>query len=82
MARNEAALGREPDLRAGVLRIWAAFQDCVKAGLAATGTLPGKLRVKFVLRLERCVTLPSGPRTPLAASARPLLDAHGDGRLP
>jgi len=46
MARNEAALAREPDLRAGLLRIWAAFQDCVNAGLAATGTLPGKLRVK------------------------------------
>lgn len=46
MARNEHALAREPDLRAGLLRIWAAFQDCVRAGLAATGTLPGKLRVK------------------------------------
>jgi L-serine dehydratase len=46
MARNEAALGREPDLRAGLLRIWAAMRECVDAGLAATGTLPGKLRVK------------------------------------
>jgi L-serine dehydratase len=46
MARNEAALGREPDLRAGLMRIWAAMRECVKAGLAATGTLPGKLRVK------------------------------------
>jgi L-serine dehydratase len=46
MARNEAALGREPDLRAGLLRIWAAMRECVEAGLAATGTLPGKLRVK------------------------------------
>jgi L-serine dehydratase len=51
MARNEAALGRESDLRAGLLRIWAAFQDCVNAGLAATGTLPGKLRVKRRARL-------------------------------
>jgi L-serine dehydratase len=46
MARNEAALGREPDLRAGLLRIWGAMRECVDAGLAATGTLPGKLRVK------------------------------------
>ncbi|HET7666560.1 MAG TPA: L-serine ammonia-lyase, partial [Mycobacterium sp.] len=46
MARNEEALGREPDVRAGLLRIWAAFRDCVNAGLTATGTLPGKLRVK------------------------------------
>jgi L-serine dehydratase len=51
MARNEAALGREPDLRAGLLRIWTAFQECVDAGLAATGTLPGKLRVKRRARL-------------------------------
>ena len=51
MAHNEAALGRESDLRAGLLRIWGAFQDCVNAGLAATGTLPGKLRVKRRARL-------------------------------
>jgi L-serine dehydratase len=46
MARNEAALGREPDLRAGLLRIWSAMRECVEAGLAATGTLPGALRVR------------------------------------
>jgi L-serine dehydratase len=51
MARNEAALAREPDLRAGLLRIWAAFQECVNAGLAASGTLPGRLRVKRRARL-------------------------------
>jgi L-serine dehydratase len=51
MARNEAALGREPELRAGLLRIWAAFQECVSAGLAASGTLPGRLRVKRRARL-------------------------------
>jgi L-serine dehydratase len=46
MARNEAALDREPDLRAGLLRIWTAMRECVDAGLAATGTLPGALRVR------------------------------------
>jgi len=51
MAHNEAALGRDPDLRAGLLRIWAAMAECVEAGLAATGTLPGKLRVKRRARL-------------------------------
>jgi L-serine dehydratase len=51
MARNEAALGREPDLRAGLLRIWAAMRDCVEAGLRATGTLPGALRVRRRARL-------------------------------
>jgi L-serine dehydratase len=51
MARNEAALGREPDLRAGLLRIWSAMRECVDAGLAATGTLPGALRVRRRARL-------------------------------
>jgi L-serine dehydratase len=46
MARNEIALGREVDLRGGLLRIWAAMQACVEAGLHATGTLPGGLRVR------------------------------------
>ena len=30
-----------PDLRAGLLRIWSAMRDCVDAGLNASGTLPG-----------------------------------------
>jgi L-serine dehydratase len=51
MARNEAAMGREPDLRAGLLRIWAAMRECVDAGLKATGTLPGKLHVRRRARL-------------------------------
>jgi L-serine dehydratase len=51
MARNEAALGRQPDLRAGLLRIWAAMRECVEAGLTATGTLPGALRVRRRARL-------------------------------
>jgi L-serine dehydratase len=51
MARNEAALDREPDLRAGLLRIWAAMRGCVEAGLTATGTLPGALRVRRRARL-------------------------------
>jgi L-serine dehydratase len=51
MARNEAALGREPDLRAGLLRIWTAMRECVDAGLAATGTLPGALKVRRRARL-------------------------------
>jgi L-serine dehydratase len=51
MARNEAALGREPDLRMGLLRIWAVMRECVDAGLKATGTLRGKLRVRRRARL-------------------------------
>jgi L-serine dehydratase len=51
MARNEAALAREPDLRAGLLRIWAAMRECVDAGLNAEGTLPGALHVRRRARL-------------------------------
>ncbi|WP_328349563.1 L-serine ammonia-lyase [Mycobacterium sp. NBC_00419] len=46
MADNERALGRHEDLRAGVLEIWAVMQDCVRAGLAHRGVLPGGLAVK------------------------------------
>ena len=51
MARNEAALAREPDLRAGLLRIWSAMRECVDAGLKASGTLPGALHVRRRARL-------------------------------
>ena len=46
MADNERALARHEDLRAGLLRIWAVMQDCVNAGLAHRGVLPGGLAVK------------------------------------
>jgi L-serine dehydratase len=64
MARNEAALGREADLRAGLLRIWAAMRECVDAGLAATGTLPGKLHVR---RRARSLAETLDPDDPLYA---------------
>jgi L-serine dehydratase len=64
MARNEAALGREPDLQAGLLRIWAAMRECVEAGLSATGTLPGKLRVR---RRARALAETLDPDDPLYA---------------
>jgi len=46
MADNERALGRHPDLRSAVLRIWAVMQNCVSAGLAHRGVLPGGLGVR------------------------------------
>ena len=61
MARNESALGRQADVRAGLLRIWAAMRACVDAGLAATGTLPGKLRVKRRARLLADTLDPDDP---------------------
>ncbi len=61
MARNEAALSREPDPRAGLLRIWSAMRECVDAGLSATGTLPGKLRVRRRARLLAEALNPGDP---------------------
>lgn len=44
MARaNERARGGDPD--AGLQRIWAVMTDCIDAGLAAEGTLPGRLAI-------------------------------------
>lgn len=45
VAENERALGRQPDLRAGVLRIWSVMRQCVQAGLTQEGVLPGGLGV-------------------------------------
>jgi L-serine dehydratase len=64
MSRNEAALGREADLRAGLLRIWAAMRECVDAGLRATGTLPGRLQVR---RRARALAETLDPDDPLYA---------------
>jgi L-serine dehydratase len=66
MARNEAALGREPDLRAGLLRVWSVMRECVAAGLRATGTLPGALRVRRRAR-SLAEALETNPDDPLSA---------------
>ncbi|WP_426955601.1 L-serine ammonia-lyase [Muricoccus radiodurans] len=44
--RNEAAAHPGRDLHAGLARIWAAMRACAARGLAATGELPGGLRVR------------------------------------
>lgn len=45
VADNEQSLGRHPDQRSALLRIWAVMRECVAAGLAQEGTLPGGLHV-------------------------------------
>ena len=45
VADNEQALGRQNDQRGALLRIWAVMRQCVAAGLAHEGTLPGGLHV-------------------------------------
>ncbi len=43
---NECARRSEEEVRAGLLRIWAVMTECVQNGCAATGTLPGGLKVR------------------------------------
>jgi len=42
---NECTWRTEEEVRAGVLRIWAAMRECVDNGMKNTGVLPGGLKV-------------------------------------
>jgi L-serine dehydratase len=46
MRANERAWRSQADIRAGLLAIWKAMQDCVARGLRSPGELPGSLHVK------------------------------------
>jgi L-serine dehydratase len=46
MLANELTWRAEPEIRSGLLRIWAAMQACVIRGCAHEGVLPGGLKVR------------------------------------
>ncbi|HEY6480692.1 MAG TPA: L-serine ammonia-lyase [Streptosporangiaceae bacterium] len=46
MLANELTRRSQPEIRAGLLRIWAVMQECVARGCAAGGVLPGGLKVR------------------------------------
>ncbi len=46
MLANECAWRPEAEVRAGLLHIWQVMQDCVTAGCAHGGVLPGGLKVR------------------------------------
>ena len=46
MYENEKVWHSEADIRAGLLTIWKAMQDCVARGMRESGTLPGGLKVQ------------------------------------
>ncbi|AIR91242.1 L-serine ammonia-lyase [Pseudomonas cremoricolorata] len=46
MMANERAWRCDEEIRSGLLKIWAAMQQCVENGLRNEGTLPGGLNVK------------------------------------
>ncbi|MCB1372420.1 MAG: L-serine ammonia-lyase [Amaricoccus sp.] len=50
---NETAGMSEPELDAGVDRIWSVMDNCIERGLAGEGVLPGGLRVRRRARAIR-----------------------------
>ncbi|HSX04069.1 MAG TPA: L-serine ammonia-lyase [Rhabdochlamydiaceae bacterium] len=46
MMKNEMAWRSVAEIRAGILKIWQAMQDCVKRGVQQEGILPGGLNVR------------------------------------
>jgi L-serine dehydratase len=46
MLANERALRPEPEIRAGLERIWQAMEACIRRGCEREGILPGGLKVK------------------------------------
>jgi len=46
MLENEKVWRSEAEIRAGLLRIWAVMQDCVRRGVTSDGILPGGMKVK------------------------------------
>jgi L-serine dehydratase len=46
MLANELVRRDEAEVRDGLLRIWRVMQECVQAGCAADGVLPGGLKVR------------------------------------
>ncbi len=46
MMANECCWRPEEEVRAGILRIWEAMQECVRSGCRNSGYLPGGLKVR------------------------------------
>ncbi len=46
MLANEMTFRAEPEIHAGLLRIWGVMQDCVRRGCREDGVLPGGLKVR------------------------------------
>ena len=68
MLRNELAWRAEADVRAGLLAIWEAMQQCVRRGCERDGRLPGLQVERRAAKLHRqLVDQPATPRDPLGA---------------
>ena len=68
MLRNERAWRPEAEVRAGLLAIWQAMQQCVRRGCERDGKLPGLHVDRRAAKLHRqLVGQPAASRDPLAA---------------
>ena len=68
MLRNEGAWRPEAEVRAGLLVIWQAMQQCVRRGCERDGKLPGLHVDRRAAKLHRqLVGQPAASRDPLAA---------------
>ncbi|KRC50185.1 MULTISPECIES: L-serine ammonia-lyase [unclassified Nocardioides] len=68
MLANELSWRTEAEVRAGLLEIWAVMQECVRAGCAAEGVLPGGLKVpRRAPALHARLTAATGGDDPLRA---------------
>ena len=69
MLRNERAWGAEAEVRAGLLEIWAAMQQCVHRGCRQEGELPGLHVARRAPGLHRQLAGPTDTsrRDPLSA---------------
>ena len=68
MLDNERVRRTEQEIRAELLRIWAVMGECVDRGSAATGVLPGALKVRRrAERLKQNLVAAGNPGDPLHA---------------
>jgi L-serine dehydratase len=81
MLANELSWRTEPEVHAGLVRIWEVMQECVRAGCTADGVLPGGLKVRRRAR-ELYDRLHGDPYTVLDSHARAQPPDHGTGGWP
>jgi L-serine dehydratase len=68
MLANELVRRSEPEIRSGLLRIWAVMRECVANGCAVDGVLPGGLKVRRrAARLRETLELSGDAADPLYA---------------
>jgi L-serine dehydratase len=77
MRRNERHWRTDAEIDAGLLKIWAVMQACVKRGIATDGTLPGGFQVRRrAAQLHRDLT--ANPEQATGGAKARLIGGPGD----